>query len=279
MGHPNVPAGGGRPPGGGPRPDTSALADYQGALLPGRYPPLGYAPDGTALYQPGQPPPAPPSHTPTNRPGPQGHPAYAGGQPPAGPPGAVPPPDGAPSGPGKQPARAPGVGATAIALALAGVVLLGAIVVGGAMLRSESPQADAPETTIDFGPPTGYQQPPVVPGPNDPGTGPHGPGGGQPGQGGLPGGGGTQAGKAVSYEVTIDGTGTILYVDDQGVRSEFAPTPTWRVSFTATSNPLRVMVIAGGRSSVSCEIKVEGATVAADRVTSDSSRRTASCLA
>ncbi|GAA1482399.1 hypothetical protein GCM10009624_28390 [Gordonia sinesedis] len=299
MGHPNASArAAGSPPDGGSPPESSALADYQGALLPGRYPPLGYAPDGTARYTPG--PQQIPAHAGAShvgggppQPGPGGGPYGAPGGPYGAPGGTHLPPQAAdgstypggtthPSDPtGRAPAsgpRVPGVPTTAITLALVGLVIVVAIVAGVALLRGgQSPRADSPQT-IEYVPDTQYQPPTIAPGPDEPGTEPGGetPGNGQP----VPGSpGAAQVGKTASYEVTIDGTATILYVDDQGLRSEFAPPANWRVSFVATYNPLRVMVIAGGRSSVTCTIKLDGQTVASDRVTSDSSRRTATCRA
>ena len=248
----------------GPRPEDL----YRAPLMPGLYPPLGFAPDGTPRFVPGQEP----SRTAA---GPQ---TYAPG-------GATPPPGGLPPNPTepgrtepdptefdderRQP-KSPGKFGTGVVFALVAAVVLGLVFYGFSLIRqSDALSQDAP-TTLTIADPTTPDVPTQQQQPNNPMV--------PPGATPAPHDRSTD-GRSVTYDATIEGSGTILYVDDVGLRSEFTPPPTWHLEFTAGSAPLRLLVLAGLNSSASCEIKVDGQSVSIDRVDAGSSRRTATCRA
>ena len=87
------------------------------------------------------------------------------------------------------------------------------------------------------------------------------------------------AGKQITYQVTIEGTATILYVDAAGLRTEFAPPATWKYTFTGSYNPLRLIVVVGSGSTATCTITVDGRAVVNDEVGPTSAKRSASCIA
>ncbi|SKZ32224.1 Uncharacterised protein [Mycobacteroides abscessus subsp. abscessus] len=243
----------------GPRPEDL----YRAPLMPGLYPPLGFAPDGTPRFVPGQQPSQTAAGPQTSAPG--------GATPPHG----GPPPDETEPDPTdfdderRQP-KSPGKFGTGVVFALVAAVVLGLVFYGFSLIRQSGAQSqDAPATLTIVDPtvpdvPTQQQQPgnPMLP----------------PGATPAPRDSDT-AGRSVTYDATIEGSGTILYVDDVGLRSEFTPPPTWHLEFTAGSAPLRLLVLAGQNSSASCEIKVDGQSVSIDRVDAGSARRTASCRA
>ncbi|UEA60633.1 hypothetical protein LK459_07295 [Gordonia otitidis] len=252
----------------GPRPEDL----YRAPLMPGLYPPLGFAPDGTPLFRPDQ---RQPSTTQTSRAewpqstnDPAGMPYPGDGTAPPVPPDA-PFDDAAPDEQRRQP-QSPGRFGVGLVFALVAAVVVGLVFYGFSLIRQSSAQSqDAPTTLTIVDPttpdiPNGQQQPgnPMPP----------------PGATGAPRDSDT-TGRAVTYDATIEGSGTILYVDDVGLRSEFTPPPTWHLEFTAGSAPLRLLVLAGVNSSASCEIRVDGQTVSTDRVGPESTRRTATCRA
>lgn len=267
MGSPNGdgPVGDGARFGGSTRAD--AVGDtYRAPLLPGDYPPLGYSPAGVPRYHPadlGSPSPGPASPQTPSTGAPT--PTLAEDRP-AGPTGLTPPRSvGSPSAGRRFLGLEPGVGVTVGAAAVIGVLLIGLVFWGvGSLLREPTPTVVLPPATIT-------DEPTLPTLPTDPS---------QPGRPtpSVPG-GSVPIGAQVTYRVTIDGTGTILYVDNVGVRTEFAPPPTWTVNFTAGRNPLRLVVVAGGGSSAECAITVDGREVISDRVEAASTRRTASCIA
>ncbi|MGV9673390.1 MULTISPECIES: hypothetical protein [unclassified Gordonia (in: high G+C Gram-positive bacteria)] len=267
----------------GPRPN-GPRDDYRTPLLPGNYPPLGYSANGMPRYTPADLHPtaadgrrsgiggvglatAPPAALSTTAA--TGTPAAGyGGRAAVGAPDATSsrPAGGTPGRPRRFLGMEPGVGITVGAVVVVGVVLIGLVIVGIGSLRQPTPTVTLPPATI-----TDDQTIPTLP------TEPSLPGTAEPS---VPRGGGTvPVGAAVTYTVTIDGSGTILYVDDVGVRTEFAPPPTWTVSFEAGRNPLRLLVVAGRGSSAQCSITVDGEQVVTDSVDAQSTRRTASCLA
>ncbi|TSD94765.1 hypothetical protein FOV72_16295 [Gordonia rubripertincta] len=216
------------------------------------YPPLGYAPDGTALFRPGQP---------TNtelriaEQASRDEARVAAES----------------TRESDDESRLATVSTSSLIVCLGLVVLVAVAIVGfSGMFRNqptEPPLADPP-TTIDTVPlPRTFEPPRLTP--DDPGR--SAPGG--PDQRVNP------QDKPVTYEVTIDGQATILYVDSMGLRSEFAPSNPWSVEFTGGDNPLRLLVIAGTGSGAKCSITVDGKVVVEDAVTATSARRTASCIA
>lgn len=244
------------PPPSSPAPSVADL--YRRPLLPGLYPPLGHAPDGTARFRPGPPPPGPAvtGAAPAATPGTSHNPADTATTPYEG--------DVVPAG-----TRRGGMGRTAIVFAVVAAVVVGLVLYGVTQYRqttTASSPFDEPRLTLVEPPVASPTAPPAMP-PGVPPTVPDTP---------AP---GLRAGQTVTYDATIDGSGTILYVDDQGLRSEFMPPPTWHLQFIAGSNPLRLLVIAGAGSSVTCEIAVGGRVVARDRVDAETTRRTASCTA
>ncbi|GAB91845.1 hypothetical protein [Gordonia rhizosphera] len=240
----------GQPDGGPARP----LDDlYRTPLYPQLYPPLGYAPDGTPIFVPGQQgaPPSPPLE-PIADSG-SGDSAGADEAPPA-----------APGRGDRSDRRLIGV-LSLVAIAAIGLL---ALTVGRAALRTDEPAA-APTLPVFITP----TEPPTV-APGVPGL----PGDATEALPGDPGAPVAPIGKQVVYEVTSAGGATILYVDAAGLRTTIgAPSP-WTLSFTGSANPLRVLVLAGP-GAASCVIKVDGRIVAADRISADSTRRTVSCRA
>lgn len=243
-------------PYGGPNRDARDPRDrgsdpYGHTPGPQLYPPLGYAPDGTALFRPGQP---------TNtelRIAEQAEREEARA---AARSAAVP----------DDESRITKVSTSTLIVCLGLVVLVAVAIVGfSGIFRNEPtelPLADPP-TTIDVPLPRTFEPPQLTP--DDPG---------RP----VPGGPDERVNpqdKPVTYDVAIDGQATILYVDAMGLRSEFAPSNPWSVQFTGGDNPLRLLVIAGTGSGAKCSIKVDGKVVVEDTVTASSARRTASCIA
>lgn len=249
--------------GGGPRNPPSGSTDPRGnpylqPLYPQLYPPLGHADDGTPLFVPGQ-------QTRTEKAAAESA-AFAAGP-------AVAPSDenGGPSEPERRPAR-PALRGPLALVALAVVVVLGA-----ALMLSMRNNADPDTTTLPTYTPTITALPtqptiPRVPGqtePDDPLV---------PGQGAPPSDSVPSAGKAIVYEVALSDSGSIIYVDDTGLRTAVGSPTKWSITFTGVDNPLRILVISAV-GSASCQIKVDGKVVAADSITGDSSRRTLSCRA
>ncbi|MGV9709640.1 hypothetical protein ACWDTI_03135 [Gordonia sp. NPDC003424] len=95
-------------------------------------------------------------------------------------------------------------------------------------------------------------------------------------QPGLPANPTAPIGREVVYQVMSTTSTTIIYVDPRGLRTMIGAPNTWSVTFTATSNPLRILVLAGG-GAASCTITVDGRVVATDQITEESPRRTVSC--
>ncbi len=236
----------------GPSPDDP----YGRPVAPQLYPPLGYASDGTPLFRPGQP-----TNTELNlaeraERAEAERVATAERE--------------ADAADGQRGSRILDVPTATLVLTLGVVVLLVVAFVGFLGLRegsSEDAVADSPLATDTMPIPRTFEPPSLSP--PDPGQQLP----GQPEDRIDP------QNKPVTYEATIDGQATILYVDDAGLRSEFAPTNPWTVQFTGGINPLRLLVIAGTGSAVSCSITVDGEVVVEDTVTPSSTRRTASCIA
>ncbi|MXP21618.1 hypothetical protein GIY30_09685 [Gordonia sp. HNM0687] len=241
----------GTPPRSAP-PPTPAPADdlYRAPLYGQLYPPLGYAPDGTPLFVPGQP--------------------TAAGSRPTGPCDAAP---GAPQAPGTDdepagepaPSPRPATDRRLVGLvALVAVAALGllALTVGRAALRGDEPVTQPTLPMVISELPT--RPPTAAPGAPT-----------QPGAPGVP---GQPAGREVTYEVTASSPATILYVDDVGLRTTVGASAAWTITFTGSANPLRVLVLAGA-GEAGCTISVDGRVVAEDRITADSPRRTVSCRA
>lgn len=242
--------GGGSQTGGSPR-DL-----YGQPVAPQLYPPLGYAADGTPMFRPGQPTNTELTMAERAERAEAERVATAERE--------------AESADGRPGSRIRKVPTATLILTLGVVVLLVVAFVGFLGLREEAPQdrfADSPAVTDTMPIPRTFEPPSLTP--PDPGQRLP----GQPGERIDP------QNKPVTYEATIDGQATILYVDDNGLRSEFAPTNPWTVQFTGGVNPLRLLVIAGTGSSVSCSITVAGEVVVEDTVTPSSTRRTASCIA
>ncbi|OUC81115.1 hypothetical protein [Gordonia lacunae] len=229
---------------------------YGRPVAPQLYPPLGYASDGTPMFRPGQP---------TNT---ELHMAERAERAEAERVATAEREDDGRDG--RAGSRIPKVPTATLVLTLGLVVLLVVAFVGFLGLRAgsaEDPVADSPLITDTMPIPRTFEPPslsPPEPGQQLPG---------QPRERIDP------QNKPVTYEATIDGQATILYVDDAGLRSEFAPTNPWTVQFTGGVNPLRLLVIAGTGSAVSCSITVDGEKVVEDTVTPSSTRRTASCIA
>ena len=224
----------------------------QTPVSPRLYPPLGYAPDGTALFTPGQP-----TNTELRI---AEHAAREEARAEAA----------SSDGPDDE-SRITKVSTSSLIVCLGLVVLVAVAIVGfSGMFRNEPtepPLADPP-TTIDTVPlPRTFEPPRLTPD----GPGQTAPGG--PDERVNP------QDKPVTYDVAIDGQATILYVDSLGLRSEFAPSNPWSVEFTGGDNPLRLLVIAGTGSGAQCSITVDGRVVVEDTVTASSPRRTASCIA
>ncbi|MDY6809733.1 MAG: hypothetical protein SW127_12050 [Actinomycetota bacterium] len=240
----------GTPPRSAPPPTPAPPDDLYRAPLYGQlYPPLGYAPDGTPLFVPGQP--------------------TGVGSRPTGPDDGAP---GAPQVPGThgEPAAQPGpsprpasdrrlVGLVAL-VAVAALGLL-ALTVGRAALRGDEPVTQPTLPMVISELPT---RPPTA-APGAPGAPT------QPGAPGVP-------GQEVTYEVTASSPATILYVDDVGLRTTVGASAAWTITFTGSANPLRVLVLAGA-GEAGCTISVDGRVVAEDRITAASPRRTVSCRA
>ncbi|MEO9329146.1 hypothetical protein ABFT43_14695 [Gordonia sp. B21] len=244
-------------PYGGPNPDSRDTRhggdDPYGPtpMGPRLYPPLGYAADGTPLFRPFQP---------TNT---ELHEAEAAAR------AERDAAEAAESAQRQQPgSRMTGISTATLIVSLGLVVLVAVALVGFSGVwrdrAAEDTLADPPATIETIPIPRTFSPPTLTP--DDPG-------GGRPGQRVDP------QDKPVTYEVTIDGQATILYVDAMGLRSEFSPTNPWSVEFTGTDNPLRLLVIAGTGSGAKCSIRVDGEVVVEDTVSATSPRRTASCIA
>lgn len=235
------------------RQPTPAQRSYQQPVGPQFYPPLGYADDGTPRYFPGQPP-ARPSHVPT------GIGAVAPGTPAA---------DDRRAAPGPvshraEPRQRGAVWKAAVYLIVIAVLGAATILMARNLLSDDGPEeitlpsVDTSDTWItDTAPP--YPTVPDTPTKR----------------------GATvdSAGKNVVYQATINGVGVLAYSDATGTRTDVVSEPEWRVTFTGTGAPLRLLVVATSGSSVSCAILVDGQVVAHDDVSTQSSRRTAACLA
>ncbi len=253
----------GQPVGGGRGHQNADSTDpranpYLQPLYPDLYPPLGHAPDGTPLFTPGQP-------TRTQKAAAEA--AARAVESSDYPDGTTPAPD---SGSDGSLASRGGLGRPLALVAIAVLVVLCAALL--LSMRDDSEQTTLPDYTPTLTlepspeqPP--FNQPTVIPG--QPGT--------QPDQQ-LPGAPSDSVGKSVVYEVTLSDTGSIIYVDDTGLRTATGAPSKWTVAFTGTGNPLRVLVISGV-GDAACKITVDGAVVASDSVTADSPRRTLSCRA
>ncbi|MEE4023872.1 hypothetical protein V1Y59_12355 [Gordonia sp. PKS22-38] len=222
---------------------------YRTPLYPQLYPPLGYAPDGSPIFVPGQPP-DPGRSTDTT--------------PPQTPDGSVAPDSDKETDDGLQ--RSPSDRRLVGIVALVAVAALGllALTVGRAALRGDDPvtQPTLPMVISELPtPPRTPQQEPTAPG--DPAV---------PGNPAQPG------GREVVYEVAASSPATILYVDDVGLRTTIGSSTSWTITFTGSANPLRVLVLAGD-GEATCSITVDGRVVATDRITAESPRRTVSCRA
>ncbi|WLP92686.1 hypothetical protein [Gordonia sp. NB41Y] len=261
--------------------------DYRVPLLPGGYPPLGYSPTGaprftpadlgtgipgsasgptaSGLMTPGSIGPGSPAASATGSPTTLSGPAPGSPGGPAGPPGG--------DGPTPPPRRLfgiePGVGTTVGVFVVVGALVVGLLLVAVNSLRDRPEEITLPPATItdEYTLPT--LTPNRTPTPSRPRTT----------RPTVPGGGVGPVGESVTYTVTIEGSGTILYVDDTGVHTEFSPPPTWTLTFTADTNPLRLVVVVGQGSSAQCSINVGQEQVVTDTVAADSTRRTASCIA
>lgn len=256
---PLEPAGGARP--GGSR---SGPEEYGGTLRQ-LYPPLGFAPDGTPLFWPGQQTPHPGARRPddSGRQAPDQDRTTASAD------------DDSPPAPQSRPRRTtdtvPTVRSMAItAAALAAAVIL-VVLVAIAFLRAGPDQdsttaADLPTFTTETFTRIPTTGPRLTPSRPDRST-PRSPAGIDP------------AGKQITYQVTIEGTATILYVDAAGLRTEFAPPATWKYTFTGSYNPLRLIVVVGSGSTATCTITVDGRAVVNDEVGPTSAKRSASCIA
>ncbi|GAC85016.1 hypothetical protein [Gordonia paraffinivorans] len=244
-------------PYGGPNPDAEDTRRGGGdpygpaPMGPRLYPPLGYAPDGTPLFRPFQP---------TNTELHAAEQAARAERVAA---------EEAAAREEQQPSRLGGLSTSTLIVCLGMVVLVAVAIVGfGGVWRDRTPDttlADPPATLLETVPRT-FEPPTLTP----------------DGRGSVPGRPGQRVdpqNKSVSYEVTIDGQATILYVDAVGLRSDFAPSNPWSVEFTGSDNPLRVLVIAGTGSGARCVIRVDGEVVVEDAVSASSPRRTASCIA
>ncbi len=212
------------------------------------YPPLGYAPDGTPQFVPGQQP---------TRPQPDPSAGYSPDSDTDDPGSAEPPPDDRRPRLPKSDRRLVGI------LALVAVAALGllALTVGRAALRSDVEPAAGPTLPVVISDvPT--RMPTGVPRDERP----------TPGAPMVP------SGKEVVYEVTATSPTTILYVDDNGLRTTVGAPTNWTITFTSTSNPLRILVLAG-EGDARCSISVDGRTVSSDRISAQTPRRTVSCRA
>ena len=272
MGYPSGPSGTGRPNGGDT--DRAPLRDdYRTPLLPGNYPPLGYSPGGAPRYTPAD----------LTAPAQQAGTAQAGatqaesGGAYAGTATAQRPSDASPGDAPDRPYRdqptprrflgvEPGVGVTVGAFLVVGVLVVALLVTAVRVLSPDDDYSDR----IGSAPLTDDYEPTIPTAPQF--SVPRNPGGT-----GVP--RGVPTGQEVTYRVTLEGSGTILYVDDVGVRTEFSPPPTWTLEFTAGANPLRLLVVVGEGSSAHCAILVGGSEVASDDVAPQSTQRTATCVA
>ncbi|MDL9937720.1 hypothetical protein QSJ18_13280 [Gordonia sp. ABSL1-1] len=213
------------------------------------YPPLGYASDGTPLFWPGQP-------TGTEARARQAAERRAAEADRA-------------SAPSEESPRSlvPNVSTTALGTVALAVLMIFVVLAGMTLLRDRQPSGnysgsdalttlDEPQSPHTFDPPSATEDDPSEP---------------------RRGGGIDARGHVVSYEVRIEGSATILYLDAVSVRSEFAPPPVWKVTFIGGRNPLRVIVALGERSGATCEITVDGQVVATDSVAPNSGRPSLAC--
>lgn len=220
-----------------PQPDP-----YREPFLPGQiYPPLGFAPDGTPQYLPGQQPAPPPRRE------------------------AQPPVVVRDEEPPQQRSGNRLLGIVTVAAILAFVLL--AVTIGRA-LTSNDQESDAQQVpTIIQVPDTPTDQMPQVPGipTNEPDT----PGAPIPGQ--IP-----SAGKAIEYQVTSSTPATIIYSGERGLQTVIGAPTTWSTRFTGAGGPLRVLVLAG-EGAASCRITVDGKPMVSDEIAPESIRRLVSC--
>ncbi|GAB04670.1 hypothetical protein GII30_21870 [Gordonia amarae] len=230
---------------------NDAERSYLQPVGPQFYPPLGYTDDGTPQYLPGQQS-ARPSHVPT------GIGAIAPGTPAADDLHAAPGPVSHRAQPRQGGVWKAAVYLVVIAVLGAATILMARNVLSDGPEEITLPSVDTSDTWItDTAPP--YPTVPDTPTKR----------------------GATvdSAGKSVVYQATINGVGVLAYSDDTGTRTDVISEPEWKVTFTGTGAPLRLLVVATSGSSVSCAILVDGQVVAHDDVSTQSSRRTAACLA
>lgn len=239
----------------------SASDDYRGDLKQ-FYPPLGYTPDGTPRFWPGAAPPR--RGTRRGQEAITSTPDEASASPTSTSTAATP-------ASSRSASSVPSVRSTAftvVALLAAVVVVL---LVAVAFFRddpdSDTTAADQPTFTAEYPTRVPTLNPRSTPRPSGVPTRPRSPSGIDP------------SGHEVVYQVTIEGTGTILYVDSLGLRTEFSPPATWRIAFTGGYNPLRLIVVVGSGSSATCTITVDGETIVSDEVSPSSTKRSASCIA
>ncbi|AZG46744.1 hypothetical protein [Gordonia insulae] len=229
----------------GSRPPPDDL--YRTPLYAQLYPPLGYTPDGRPVFVPGQP--SGPDPTLEQRDEVVPTPADDGDV-----------PDETSRRLASSDRRLVGV----LALVAVAALSLLAVTVGRAALRDDEPPTAQPDMPVVIS-----ELPTRMPtaAPDD-----------EPDTPGAPGGQTLPIGKAVIYEVTTSSPATILYVDDNGLRTTVDDSTKWTITFTGSANPLRVLVLAG-QGAATCAITVDGRTVATDRIAAESPRRTVSCRA
>ncbi|MFW0797070.1 MmpS family transport accessory protein [Gordonia sp. CPCC 205515] len=238
----------GPPTGPASRVGRDPLTDLYARPLERLYPPLGFGPGGMPMTVTGEAPPP-------------GRPAVADASTTPEPARDTPSPVAAA---GRRRSNARGIVAFL-------VILLLVVVLGYRLLGRGGDELDT--ATRSTGPVQITELPQVTPGvPTAPGDTP----GAIPGVPTEP---GIAAGKEVVYEVTSatsTSAPTIIYVDAVGLRTTVGATIPWSVTFTGTSNPLRILVLAG-TGDAACTIKVDGQVIARDEIDDASPRRTVSC--
>ncbi|MFT4087358.1 MAG: hypothetical protein QM658_09400 [Gordonia sp. (in: high G+C Gram-positive bacteria)] len=218
------------------------------------YPPLGFSSQGQPVYQ----------YLPPDTPQPAAAQAVA-----TTPPGPPPEPPRKPAGPGRR-----GL------LAIAGVLVLLVVVVGALRWFGDD---DATDYSRRADPPASQNvDDPYLGGNEDPNESKQRPTPSRPATSSAPGGSaqpaapGEYEGKQVTYEVITTASATVLYIDQTSVQFGRFDGGTWRKSFTATMNPLRITVLAS-TGEASCRISVDGEAVAEKSLAADAPDRTLTC--